>query len=77
MKILIDSQLKKDTSVFHMYLHSSSLLENVTGLSFHENAREHLCKQIKIALEHLTAQANVTFCTISQAKALLNQNKTD
>ncbi len=77
MKMLIDSQLKKDKTVFHMYLHSSSLLENVTGLSFHENAREHLCQQIKIAVEHLTTQTNVTFCTISQAKAILTKDEHD
>jgi len=73
MKMLIDKQLKKDQTVFHMYLHSSSLLENVTGLSVHENAREHHCQQIKIAVEYLKEKANVTFCTISEAKSLLTK----
>jgi hypothetical protein len=77
MKMLIDSQLKKNQSVFHMYLHSSSLLENITGLSFHEDAREHHCQQIKIAVEYLKEKANVTFCTISEAKVLLSQNELD
>jgi hypothetical protein len=77
MKMLIDKQLKDDQTVFHMYLHSSSLLEDITGLSVHKNAREHHCQQIKIAIEHLKEKANVIFCTISEAKALLTQNKLD
>ncbi|NQY86748.1 MAG: WalW protein [Colwellia sp.] len=75
MKMLIDSQLSKDKTVFHMYLHSSSLFENITGLSFHDNAREHICRQIKIAVQHLEKKTNVTFCTISQAKEILTNNK--
>lgn len=77
MKMLIDKKLQKNHTVFHMYLHSSSLLENITGLSVHENAREHHCQQIKIAVEHLKEKANVTFCTISEAKELLTQNELD
>lgn len=77
MKMLLDSQLKKGHTVFHMYLHSSSLLENITGLSVQENAREHYCQQIKIAVEHLKEKTNVTFCTISEAKTLLSQNELD
>jgi len=75
MKILIDKQLQKKQDVFHMYLHSSSLIEDITGLSCHQNAREHHCQQIKIAIEHLKEKANVTFCTISEAKVLLAQKK--
>ena len=73
MKMLIDTQLSKGQDVFHMYLHSSSLLENVTGLSCSENTREYLCQQIKIAVEYLAKKSNITFCTISEARNILTQ----
>jgi hypothetical protein len=73
MKMLIDTQLSKGQDVFHMYLHSSSLLENVTGLSCSENTREYLCQQIKIAVEHLAKKTDITFCTISEARNILTQ----
>jgi len=75
MEMLIDTQLNKGQDVFHMYLHSSSLLENVTGLSPEESCREYLCQQIKVTVEHLQKKANVTFCTISEARDLLTQQK--
>ncbi len=75
MRMLIDTELKKDHSYFHMYLHSSSLLENVTGLSPEECCREYLCEQIKSAVEYLQTKANVKFCTISEARDLLTQKK--
>jgi hypothetical protein len=58
-----------------MYLHSSSLLENSTGLTYQENNREHLCQEIKIAIEHLEKSANITFCTISEARNILTQRQ--
>ena len=77
MVTLIDTCLKKGHTLFHMYLHSSSLLENVTGLSDKANAREYLCQQMKIAVEYLKTKANVTFCTMSEARSLLTDNKSE
>lgn len=74
MKSLIDTSLKKGQHVFHMYLHSSSLLENVTGLSDKINAREYICQQINVALTYLSSKANVTFCTMSEARDTLVSN---
>ena len=71
MVTLIDTSLNKQQKILHMYLHSSSLLENVTGLSDQANAREHICQQMQIAVEHLKTKANVTFCTMSEARNLL------
>jgi len=73
MKVLVDTQLSKGQNVFHMYLHSSSLLKNVIGLSDQENTREYLCQQIKIAVEHLAKNTNITYCTISEARDILTQ----
>lgn len=74
MVSLIDTSLTKGQTVFHMYLHSSSLLENVTGLSDQVNAREYICQQIGIALSHLESKANVTFCTMSEARNILTDS---
>ncbi|PCI59666.1 MAG: WalW protein [Gammaproteobacteria bacterium] len=68
MNTLIDIGLKKNQTVFHMYLHSSSLIENVTGLKIESNARENMCKRIKTVIDHINRKADVRFCTISQAK---------
>lgn len=75
MKTLIDVILKKNQNIFHMYLHSSSLLENVTGLSDQSNAREHICQEMKKTISYLESKANITFCTISEARELLVQSK--
>lgn len=77
MITLIETSIKKKQNVLHMYLHSSSLIENVTGLSSQTNARESLCQSISTVIEHLKDKyPNTKFCTISQAKSLLQPNST-
>lgn len=73
MNLLIDSQLKNNHPVIHMYLHSSSFVDNATGLMSAQNAFELITARIKASISHLTAKANVRFCTISEASVLLNQ----
>lgn len=76
MKTLVKVGLKKNQNIFHMYLHSSSLIENITGLSNELNARENICKRIQQVIEYLQEHKKVRFCTISQArKILLNENQ--
>ncbi|TRX57934.1 polysaccharide deacetylase family protein [Thalassomonas sp. M1454] len=70
---LVDLSLKKKHKVLHMYLHSSSLIEGVTGLSQDKNARESICNRIQQVIEHSKQKANIKFCTISQAKEILNK----
>jgi hypothetical protein len=69
MITLAETSIKKEQTVLHMYLHSSSLIENVTGLSSQTNARESICQKINTVVKHLTQQhKNIKFCTISEAK---------
>ncbi|NQY35793.1 MAG: WalW protein [Alteromonadaceae bacterium] len=78
MKTLVDGSLKKGHTVLHMYFHSSSLIENVTGLSSQSNARETICQQIREVIEHLQKNRKVKFCTISEAKEIIiNHEKND
>jgi len=72
MITLAETSLKKGQNVLHMYLHSSSLIENVTGLSNEINARESICQKINLVIKHLTKKhKNIRFCTISEAKTIL------
>ena len=68
---LINIGLKKQETVFHMFLHSSSLIDNTTGLNNEANARENICKRIAAVISHLKEHANIDFCTLSQARAKL------
>ncbi|AUC89109.1 WalW protein [Alteromonas sp. MB-3u-76] len=68
---LSDTCLDKQHDVIHMYLHSSSLIDGVTGLLNVDNAYELICSRIAQFLAHLEAKANVSYCTISEAAARL------
>lgn len=72
---LVDLSLKKKHKILHMYLHSSSLIEGITGLSQDKNARESICKKIQQVIEHTKQNANIKFCTISEAKKQLAQQQ--
>ena len=71
MKRLINTGLKRQESVFHMYLHSSSLIDNTTGLNNEVNARENICSRIAEVIQYLQQHANIDFCTLSQAREKL------
>ena len=71
MKILVDKCLEKKYPVIHMYLHSSSLLDGVTGLLKVENAYHRICGRMSDVIRHLHTKANIRFCTISEASTLL------
>lgn len=71
MNRLINTALKRQENVFHMYLHSSSLIDNTTGLNNEHNARENICQRIAQVIKHLQQHANIEFCTLSQARKKL------
>lgn len=71
MKRLLNVSLKKRHKVIHMYLHSSSLIQNVTGLTSESNAREEICQRIQDVIEYLQTKADIEFCTLKQAKEKL------
>ena len=71
MIALVDQSLEKQQPVIHMYLHSSSLIDGVTGLLEVDNACSRICERMKRVVNHLNTQANVRFCTISEARVIL------
>jgi hypothetical protein len=71
MKRLINTSLKREQKVFHMFLHSSSLIEQVTGLTQERNAREVICQRIGDVVAHLQQVTNVEFCTLQEAQKVL------
>jgi len=71
MNRLIDNKLKNGDTCFHMYLHSSSLLSDITGLNNEVNARENICQRIGEVVHHLTHVADVEFVTLTEAKSKL------
>jgi hypothetical protein len=76
MNRLIKTCLKRKEKVFHMYLHSSSLIDNTTGLNNEINARENICKRIQHVIENIQKTHRIKFCTLSEARALLvNENQ--
>lgn len=68
---LIDTSLNRGHKVIHMYLHSSSLIDGVTGLFDKQNSLDIICDRIKQSVEHLQSKGPVQFCTISEAAAIL------
>jgi hypothetical protein len=72
MNRLIDNKLKSGDSCFHMYLHSSSLLSDVTGLNNEVNARENICQRISEVVQYLSYVADIEFVTLTEAKSKLN-----
>ena len=71
MLTLIDYALDKNLPVIHMYMHSSSLIDGVTGHMKHNNAFDIICHNIEQVVEYTRSKANISFCTISEAAVLL------
>lgn len=73
---LINTCLHKRHPVIHMYLHSSSLIDNATGLLDKNNAFDLICKRIEETFLFLQKKANIHCATISEGAALLKQTPT-
>ena len=69
LKALCDSLIKRHSPIIHMNLHSSSLID----LPYKNNrySGQALYRHMKSCIEGLKERANVTFCTISEAKEKL------
>jgi len=65
--------LKKNHPVLHMFLHSSSLINNNNSQVGKHNAYKHISGNIKQLVTQLQQQANIQFCTISEAAKILQQ----
>jgi len=73
MKTLINVLLKRKTKIIHMNLHSSSLID--LPYNNHDYNHQQILENMKQAVSYLQEHANVTFCTISEAKEILTQNQ--
>ena len=73
MKTLIKVLLKRKAPVIHMNLHSSSLID--LPYNNHPFTREQILENMKKTVGYLQEHANVTFCTISEAKEILTQKQ--
>lgn len=73
MQPLVDFAINNGHPVLHMYLHSSSLIDGGTGLMDTPNAMQVIRHNIQSLLGYAHTQANLTFCTLSEASALVNQ----
>ncbi|OZG73583.1 WalW protein [Hahella sp. CCB-MM4] len=67
MKSLIDKSLVRGQRVFHMYLHSSSLLSGATGFMDSKDAFNDIAIRITNIVKYLTSRVEVNFCTITES----------
>lgn len=75
MKPLIDSSLINQIPVIHMYLHSSSLIDDATGFKQQQYTYDIICDNIMHAVDYTRNIANIKFCTISEAASILKQRE--
>jgi hypothetical protein len=73
MQVLVDKCIDRGEPVIHMYLHSSSLLDGVTGFYAQEQAFKAMCDAIEAVVIHMHNKVDVTFTTISECAAILTQ----
>ena len=71
MITLVDSLLLRKEPVIHMYMHSSSLVDGITGVMPEKDATQLIIKRISEVVGYLKQQTNVRFCTISEAASLI------
>ena len=72
MLSLVHTCMSRKSPVIHMYLHSSTLLDGITGLMNVDNAFSIICDRISNVINELQEVYNVRFCTISEARTLLS-----
>jgi hypothetical protein len=76
MLSLCDTVIQQDYRVLHMYMHSSSLLDNKNSLLGNQAAFEYMTDAVKDVVEQLTSRYPIEFCTISEAAIKLqNMNE--
>jgi len=64
---LCDIVIDKGYPVLHMFMHSSSLLDNSNNILGQSNAFNHVCGSIEQVVGYLEKHYEVEFCTISEA----------
>lgn len=71
MIALVSASLASGNKVVHMFLHSSTLLEERGEYNQHNIGRGELYDNIRTVVEHLTKKNQVEFCTVSEAARYL------
>jgi hypothetical protein len=74
MKPLVDFAIDNHHPVIHMYMHSSSLIDDATGFMEGKNTFDTICSNITQIIEYAHRKSNIKFCTISEAATIL-QNR--
>lgn len=69
--------IDKGYPVLHMFMHSSSLIDNNNSLLGNENAFEFVTHSVKTVVKTLKEQYDIQFCTISEAAEQLQAMRDD
>lgn len=72
MLLLTDALIRRKEPVLHMFMHSSSLIDNPNSLLGNTNSFEFITQSLRRYIEELKKRFDVKFCTISEAANLLN-----
>ena len=75
MITLTNSMLENKHTILHMSMHSSSLIDHATGLMDEKNACQVICQRIKQVVDYLNSVANVQFCTLNEAAAIIQHRQ--
>ncbi|MFQ3237190.1 MAG: hypothetical protein ACI9C4_002770 [Paraglaciecola sp.] len=67
MLALCDTVINKDYPVLHMYMHSSSLVDNNNSPIGNHNAERFISTAVEQVITRLKNKYNVEFCTITEA----------
>lgn len=70
---LSKTALANQTPVLHMFMHSSSLIDNNNSLVGNNDAYQYITEALTSYIQHMQKVVNLEFCTISQAKDKLLQ----
>lgn len=67
--------LANNYPVLHMFMHSSGLIDNNNSHFGKQQAYSHITQSISYIITELKKEANIQFCTISEASNILKQKK--
>jgi len=73
MQNLVDVRMRNGVPVLHVFLHSSSLVDNPNSLVGNNNAFHYLTSTLQELFAYVQDRYDVKCCTISEASLLLNK----
>jgi hypothetical protein len=75
MLSLCRAALRNNHPVLHMFLHSSSLIDNDNSTLGKRNAYAYISDTVRQVVTQLQQEADIQFCTISEAAGILQQKE--